>query len=214
MSTPLNKLRIIAKAKFSDKSNLGTWYQNRLEICSLCPYNSKNKQDLTIRDKAVVAMNFGKDSCLACTCEINAKASVRSETCGLIKINEEPLWRSLPEIDAVNVDNFHIENLNSDKVKMTVTDIIKLDYGTIKYKDDTEIEISLKDLQNLTTSIGTSSSCGCTVPTPRKIGDTFFINIKYDSTRIGKFEKTIVIRLNRNNSQKVIQVKILGTVIK
>jgi len=56
----LNKLRVIAKAKFSNKSNLGDWYKSRLEICEVCPLNSKNKKELNIKEKALLIANLGK----------------------------------------------------------------------------------------------------------------------------------------------------------
>jgi len=213
MSNPLQKLRVIAKAKFSDKTNLGDWYQKRLSICELCPVNSKNKKDLTVKETAIVAANFGKPSCLACGCEIAAKTSVREEDCGLKKRGEEPLWKALPSIDSANMGDFYIENLSSEKVKMTVHGNVILDYGRIRYASDTHIEISLKDKKQTTTNMRALSSCGCTVPVPRKIGDTYFIGITYDSKRKGKFEKNVTLRITRDGKLKNIQVKILGTVI-
>lgn len=214
MSNPLSKIRTIAKAKLSDKSSLGDWYQTRLDICELCPINSKNKTSLNVKEKAIVTLNLGKPSCLACGCEIAAKASVRGESCGLKKIGQEPLWKNLPEVESTSVGEFYIENLSSDKVNMTVKGHIILDYGIIKYNSNTEIEISLKDKKNLTTNMRATSSCGCTVPVPRRVGESFFVNITYDSKRVGTFEKTVTLRVTRNNIQKNIQVKILGTVVK
>jgi hypothetical protein len=210
----LSRLRVIAEAKFSDKSNLGDWYRKRLEICGICPYNSKNKENLTIRDKAVVGMNLGKDSCLACTCEIDAKASVRDETCGLAKIGKDPLWKPLPSIDKADFNDMHIENLSADKVTMKVTNQVLLDYGTIKYKSDSNIEISVKDKSLEIQHVGTRSSCGCTVATPTRVGDTYFVKISYDTKRVGNFEKTISIILTTEDKKtKQINVRIIGTVI-
>lgn len=213
MNDKLKKLRVIAKAKFSDKSNLGDWYQKRLDICNQCPLNSANKKDLSLKDKAIVAMNFGKPSCLACTCEIEAKASVREETCGLIKLNEQPLWKALPTIEEVDFGLFKVENLNADKVKLLPKSPLLIDYGVVKYKGDTEIEISFEDKENKTTNVRATSSCGCTVPTPRKVGDKYFINIKYDSKILGKFEKTITLKVTRENKLNYFPIKIQGTVI-
>ena len=207
MSNPLKRIRTIAKAKLSDKSNLGNWFQTRLDICSECPFNSKNRETLSVKEQAIVTMNFGKDSCLACTCEIEAKASVRGENCGLVKIGHEPLWKALPEIDATNIGEFYVENLSADKVNMAVKGYITLNYGTIKRKSNTEIEISLRDKKNLTTNMRATSSCGCTVPVPRRIGDTYFVNITYDSNNLGTFEKTVNLNLVRNNLKKTIQVE-------
>lgn len=208
----LNKLRVIAEAKFSDKSNLGDWYKKRLEICGICPYNSKNKENLSIRDKAVVGMNLGKDSCLACTCEIDAKTSVRDETCGLAKIGKDPLWKPLPNIQKADLNDVHVENLSADKVNMTVTNLVLLDYGKLKFKEDSEIEFSIKDKKGDIENLSTRSSCGCTVATPTKIGDTYFIKVNYDTKRLGRFEKTISATLQTKTQHKQINIKITGTV--
>lgn len=213
MNNPLQKLRVIAKAKFSDKSNLGDWYQDRLSICEQCPLNSKNTKPSTAKEIAIVTANLGKPSCYACGCEVAAKASVREEQCGLVKIGQEPLWEALPEIDSANMGDFYIENLSSHKVQMTVHGNIILDYGRIRYASDTHIEVSLKDKLQKTTNMRALSSCGCTVPVPRKIGETYFIGITYDSKRKGKFEKNVTLRITRDGKLKNIQIKILGTVI-
>ena len=210
----LKKLRTIARAKFSDKSNLGDWYQKRLEICSQCPYNSANKVELSIRDKAVLAANLGKDSCLACTCEIDAKASVREETCGLIKIKQAPLWEALPNIEVTNFQDFHVENLNADKVKILFKGELHFDYGVIKYNSDTSFDFSIKDKKNLITQMTAQSSCLCTVPTPKKVGDTYFINVKYDSKRLGRIDKIVTLKVIRGGKPQNIKFKIIGTVIK
>ncbi len=83
----LKKLRVIARAKFSDKSNLGDWYKKRLQICNICPVNSKNREELTLKETAMVVANLGADTCLACGCGLSAKASVRSEQCGLANLS-------------------------------------------------------------------------------------------------------------------------------
>ena len=210
----LKKLAVIAKAKFSDKSNLGDWYQKRLDICGQCPFNSENKEDLSVRDKAVVGMNLGKASCLACTCDINAKASVRDEDCGLTKINRVPLWTALPDVQVVEFSDFHIENLSADKVKMTLKENIILDYGVIKHNSKSTFEISIKDKENLITRLNATSACSCTVPTPRKKGDTYFISIEYNTSILGRINKVVTFRIERNKQQQVIKANIIGTVVK
>lgn len=209
----LNKLRTIARAKFSNKSNLGDWYKKRLDICNQCPFNSENKEYLTMVDKAVVVANLGKPSCLACTCGIEAKASVREETCGLIKIGQAPLWEALPEIEVTEFEDFHIENLNVDKVKILFKGMLHFDYGVIKRNSDTSFDFSIKDKKNLITSMTAQSSCSCTVPTPKKVGDTYFINVQYDSKRVGSIDKIVTLRVTRGGKPQNIKFKIIGTVV-
>jgi len=210
----LAKLRTIAIAKFSDKSNLGDWYQKRMDICDLCPYNSKNKPQLTVKEAAMVSLNFGKDTCLGCGCEIAAKTSVREETCGLVKIGQAPLWGPLPEIQTADYSDLRIENLSADKVKMNVGKQIILDYGTIKHKSDSTIQISIKDDDNQILSVNTRAGCSCTVTQPIKKGDTFFVTIKYDTNRLGRFEKDITFIIRKTNKTQQFISTIVGTVQK
>ena len=210
----LDKLRVIAKAKFADKSNLGDWYQKRLDICGPCPFNSKNKEDLTLRDKAVVAMNLGKDSCLACTCEIAAKASVRSENCGLSKINQEPLWVALPDIEVSKFSDLTIENLTPNIAKMVIGTEITLDYGTKKQGINTLIELSFRDKDNKITRLDTRSGCGCTVATPTKRGETYFVTIKYDSSNIGVINKSVTFIVDTAGKRLQFLAELKGTITK
>jgi len=210
----LEKLRVIAKAKFSDKSNLGNWYQKRLDICESCPFNSKNKEELTLRDKAVVAMNMGNPSCLACTCEIAAKASVRAEQCGLAKINQEPLWEALPEVEVSKFSDITIENLTPNIANMSIGDKVILDYGIKKQGANTLIEISLRDKDNKITRVDTRSGCGCTVAKPTKRGETYFVTIKYDSTRMGKIDKSVTFIVDTVGRKIQFIAEIKGTITK
>lgn len=209
----LKKLRTIAIAKFSDKSNLGDWYEKRLEICSQCPFNSKNKEHLSVKEKAMVAFNAGEPTCLACGCEIAAKASVRDESCGLSKVQQVPLWRALPEIEIGEFSDFKVENLSSDMVSMEIKDKIVLDYGTLRRGAPSTIQISIKDKKNLITRFNASSSCSCTVPTPRKKGDTYFVSIKYNTDLVGRINKDITFRITREGKTLNFKANITGTVI-
>lgn len=209
----LKKLRTIAIAKFSDKSNLGDWYEKRLEICKECPFNSKNKEHLTIKEDAMVAFNLGEPTCLACGCEIAAKASVRDESCGLTKVQQVPLWRALPEIEIGEFSDFHVENLSSDMVTMTIKDKIILDYGTIRRGAPSTFQISIKDKKNLITKLQTQSSCSCTVPTPRRKGDTYFVSIKYNSELVGRIDKDVTFRITREGKTLIFKANIIGNVI-
>jgi hypothetical protein len=214
----LDKLRVIAHAKFSRKDNLGTWYQDRLDICSQCPLNSKNKENLSIRDIAIVAANFGKAACLGCGCEIDAKASVREEECGITKLGQEPLWNALPAIEAYNFESLTVENLSSNLINLSTTNLIDMDYGTIKYGSNTEISLSIEGINSPISNLTMHMGCGCTTGITKKAGDKFFTSIKYDSTRLGEFSKTVIFSFNQGIYQgdKLVRVsgRIRGTVIK
>lgn len=210
----LDKLRIIAKAKFSDKKKLGDWYKKRLEICADCPINSKNKKELTVREKAMVVANLGNPTCLACGCEIAAKASVRGETCGLVKVNQVPLWTALPEIESIELNKYQIENLSKNVVKMTTGTFVVLDYGIIKEGSSTDIELSVESKEGIIESLNVSSSCSCTAGTTLKKEGKYYIRIAYDSKRVGVFNKYVTLRINRSKGNEAIKINIIGTVIK
>lgn len=208
----LDKLRIIAKAKFSNKSNLGDWYNSRLDICDQCPINSKNIKKLSAKEIAMVTFNGGKPTCTACGCEVAAKTSVRGEECGLTKRNQTPLWGKLPVIEIGSFDDFYIENLSSDIVTMTIEDKISLDYGDIKKGAKATFQLSVRDKKNLVTKLEVLSSCGCTVPSISKKGETYFVSVKYDSLRVGKINKNITFRLVREGLTYNFKANIVGNV--
>ncbi len=97
MKLTLSNILVILKAKFSNKSDLGDWYQERLRLCSQCPHNSKNisiwKYNLRMWKWNI--LNLFKPFCSICGCQITAKASVEIEDCSLDEIGEEPKWVSI-----------------------------------------------------------------------------------------------------------------------
>ena len=85
---------------------------------------------------------------------------------------------------------------------------IILDFGTIKYKQNAELDLSVSgDFKKL----GVNSTCGCTVGTPEQQPDgTYNVHIKYKSTHVkSAFVKTLLFKYD-NKTQ---QVKIKGEVI-
>jgi hypothetical protein len=91
------------------------------------------------------------------------------------------------------------------------------DYGTIPYNGDGTCEFKFKNtgktpliLQNC------QASCGCTVPEwpkePIQKKKTGVIKVKYATTRVGAFTKTITVTSNADNSPVIITIK--GTVNK
>lgn len=209
----INKLKVIAEAKFKNKNNLGDWYKTRLDICEKCPLNSKNKGDLSIKELAMVALNIGKDTCLACGCDIKAKTSVRSSVCGLVEIGEEPIWEALPEITSEKISNVKIDNLSADKVTMKIENgEVIFDYGNIKYKEDSNIQFSVMGLMEEIKQLTVGVTCGCTTATPKKIGNTYFVNLKYNTDIVGKFSKSINFLAIKIGGNYTFKGKITGTV--
>lgn len=212
----LEKLMVIAKAKFSDKSNLGDWYQKRLDICKDCPLNSAVNPPKSARETTIWLANLKKPSCYGCGCEIAAKASVREEECGLAKLKKEPLWKALPPLDNQVVDfrNYSISNLSTDKIEMEVTNELIFNYGEIKYNSDSVIQLMISDNGLQSKRMRIYSPCGCTTATPEKIGDSYKVKIEYDTKRLGNFDKSLTFVFITNKKQFQFKGKIKGTVIK
>lgn len=87
-----------------------------------------------------------------------------------------------------------------------------IDYGTINKGDDGNRTFSFVNNGNapiIITKI--KSSCGCTVPTyskePILPGEKGEIKVRYATTRIGTFSKTITVLSNAENPQKPLRIK-------
>lgn len=90
-----------------------------------------------------------------------------------------------------------------------------IDYKVIKKGADGQRKLKISNTGNQPLIINNcDGSCGCTVPTcpekpipPRK---SAFIYVKYDTSRVGPFSKTVTIKSNAINH--TVYVKIQGTV--
>lgn len=89
------------------------------------------------------------------------------------------------------------------------------DYGTIKKGADPYCEFKITNTSKeplvITSAVG---SCGCTVPKydtqPVMPGKSTTIQVKYDTNRIGPFEKQVTIQFQGKDQPAVIKIK--GTV--
>lgn len=206
----IDRLRVIAKAKFSDKSKLGDWYQKRMDICKECPLNSTNKKDLSVREKGMVTLNFGKPTCLGCGCEIAAKGSVREEECGLVKLGQPPLWEKLPEIKTLDLNKIKVSNLNSDKAILSVTNEILLDYGTVEAGFDSKVDLEIESITGSIEAISIVTGCGCTTAATKTVNGKGLISISYDTVgRRGSAKKSFTIYYTANKKKEVVMGKLL-----
>lgn len=205
----IKDLRTIVKAKFSDKSKLGGWYTDRLEICNMCPRNHKNKvaagEELTAREKIFVTANLGKPTCTACGCEIAAKASVKEEECGLVKEGEEPLWTAIiePEVDAAQAK---IYNRNPEKAVVSVQGgKIDVNYGVVPHGFDSKIELVISPKEGPAEEVKVSAGCGCTdVKGVLRAGDIVF-TLGYDTVgRKGGASKTFNVHYKTNGRMRLL----------
>lgn len=100
-------------------------------------------------------------------------------------------------------------NPNAPKFKF---DTEVLDYGTIDQNSNGVREFKFKNVGKepliITNAVG---SCGCTTPEwpkdPIKPGESAVIKVKYDTNRVGNFEKTVTITSNADETSKVIRIK-------
>lgn len=86
------------------------------------------------------------------------------------------------------------------------------DFGTLEYGSDATYEFVFKNVGRQPLIImNCQSSCGCTVPDcpkdPIKKNEVGKIKVKYNTTNIGSFSKTITIQSNALNNPVVLTVK-------
>lgn len=91
-----------------------------------------------------------------------------------------------------------------------------LDYGTINKGDDPLRVINFKNTGKSPLVItNCQGSCGCTVPEcpkePIMPGQSGELKVRYDTKRVGNFNKTVTIKSNASNS--TVYLKIKGVVL-
>ena len=195
------------KAKFRDKQNMPKWYDERIDICNKCKNNSKNSTTLSLKDKLRISHNFGKDACLICSCGIKDIASDPTIKCSA----------KLPKWDWVQTPNFDIkfnlENFSPSSGKLTKDGKYYFyDFGNINFKTDVTAKL-LFVVKDELKYFKVISSCGCTKPNFTKNKKGYLIEVSYDTSNIGIFEKQIsIIFLNNQNIKEYLTFWIKGNV--
>lgn len=87
-----------------------------------------------------------------------------------------------------------------------------IDYGTIEYGSNGVREFKFKNVGKQPLVISNAAgSCGCTTPEwpkePINPGQSATIKVKYDTNRVGSFEKTVTITSNAKTPTKVLKIK-------
>lgn len=100
--------------------------------------------------------------------------------------------------------------------EMTFKQDMVYDFGKIKHFGNGTVEFEFKNTgKDPLVITNVKSSCGCTVPTypkePIKKGETGKISVKYDTGRMGTFDKSITVYSNAKNSP--VKLRIRGEVI-
>ena len=100
-------------------------------------------------------------------------------------------------------------NTNAPQISFTQETI---DYGNIKKDANGEREFVFKNTGKEPLIIANCvGSCGCTVPvwpkTPIAPGEKASIKVKYDTRRVGRFQKTVTVTSNAGTPTKVLTIK-------
>ena len=101
------------------------------------------------------------------------------------------------------------KGVNSPKMEFETS---VMDYGLIEHNADGKREFVLTNTGNAPLIISNAKgSCGCTVPTwpkaPIAPGESASIGVKYATSRIGKFTKTITLTTNAPVKTKILTIK-------
>lgn len=186
----------IVKSRFINGQSLPKWYEERLNICSTCPLNSKNiddkKKGIARKGWELIAGAHCTDP--SCGCTITEKAKIEEEFCPKSK------WLAVRGADFSDLDIV----TDTSKVSLTFDDANKkyvADYGEIPYQFDSSFTVTIKDKD--ITSLIVRTTCGCTTASPRYTVRGVDLTIKYDTLRVGNFDKTV--RLNYNKEGKPFQ---------
>ena len=91
-------------------------------------------------------------------------------------------------------------------------DVTTVDYGTIDKGSEPLRKFAFTNTGSEPLIIKTAKgSCGCTVPTypkePIMPGETSVIEVRYDTNRIGKFNKTVTLTTNEETATHQLTIK-------
>ena len=101
---------------------------------------------------------------------------------------------------------------DTSKHAMITFDTEVVNYGSIQKGSDGTREFKFKNTGNAPLVIyNVNSSCGCLVPSwpkdPIQPGGTGVIKAKYDTQRIGPFEKTLTVYSNTKEVYRILKIK-------
>lgn len=160
----LSKVGMILKAYLTEDPVGEKFYEDRLEICRTCEYNSDNTDKPIALEQRVAKSTLCPDKpiCTACGCCIHKKAKVPTVDCGLADKGMEPKWVALVKAGQLDKD-LTISNLTPEigsvgtygqgfvyNVGNVTEDVVKFSLALSKKNSG----IKLKNL---------AVSCGCTV---------------------------------------------------
>lgn len=198
----MSKFTSIFKSRFKDKED---FYFERLETCLSCDKWSLNSGES--KGALYELASFGKGHCTICGCGEH-KLRMPEEKCPIGK------WKAEGNEVKQEQKKIEVDIISKELVSLSYEDDIPtLDYGIIKEKSNSAINIQL--ITDKYETYNLKSSCGCTVPKLKENEKGYILNISYDTKRLGNFNKTVNItfistkpKLSREN----FAIKIKGTV--
>jgi hypothetical protein len=206
----LRKIKTIAESFINKLPLEEEWYQNRLDICAVCPKNTDNMEflsgDLKVKTRVLCPETR---ACSACGCCIDRKASVKSEVCGLVEIGEEPKWSAI-EIESKKDKNLKVENLRLNEITMSVNDLGQYEavVSTDKPKIDFEFKLTRGNKIEVREVVKT---CSCTssdtIENPDGTTNVIFTISTKGFTQNKQVSKTIVVKYIVNNHPREIEFK-------
>jgi hypothetical protein len=112
-------------------------------------------------------------------------------------------------------DSLLISNIVAEKTQIAINSAVK-NFGTVEINSKTAFTFELTNLSEEPMVIWhVTTSCGCTTPTwtksPVKKGKTGNVKVKYDSSKPGKFEKSIFVYTNFSDNPTILKIE--GTVL-
>lgn len=216
----LKKAKTIVKAFLEELPTEEKWYQDRLEICNSCEYNTRNilASELKLTDKIKISTGVcdNNNHCTACGCCIERKCSVKQEVCGKTVIGLEPNWVAL-EVESIVDKGVSAENITPNIGDLTIEggDFIYDIHPTSDSKVSFSIQLKRKgglDIKNY------NAGCSCTVGNIETIDkDTCRMDIDISTLKFKEnqlTEKTLYVTYNLPNKINTKTIKFIFKIFK
>lgn len=210
------------------------WYQNRINACLSCEYNTKNMDadQVPFLEKLKINPSVGKikikplcpaGSCLFCGCCVDRKSATKSESCAIKKVLED---KNYAEYKIMLADDA-VPKWESAEVSFATDAKITCfseDDTVILSRDSRHFVVEFKEFKPLVETTfrvvrtpsfdfkSFSVACGCTVPEATIIDSKtveFRVRISTQGFREGINDKIMSIHYYKNNVVNTIPVKFL-----
>lgn len=180
----MSKLTDIIKSRLIKPDGLPEWYGERLSICNTCPNFSGNRKPTNLEERAWKMAGMGENVCFTCGCPVVHKAKLATEQC------PNSLWLAQKPEDSYELDIItDSRKINFGWDKNTKKFIV--DYGEILYNTNSDFKLTI--LNKGITELYTQPACGCTTVSHNVTQNGIEVELKYDTLRVGNFNKSVVL---------------------